>query len=879
MPLLALAALLAAPPLLPEGERYDPAVPTPAGVLGFDIGDRHLRHDQLVTYLRAVAAASDRAEVQQYATTHGGRPNVVLTITAAANRGALKSLPATRAKLADPAAEPPDFDRTPAVVWAGYSVHGDEASAGNAAALVAYHLAASTSDETARVLDRSVILLDPCLNPDGFDRFAGWANAHRGRVPNPDPDHREHNQPTPTGRTNGYWFDLNRDWLPAVHPESRGRLELFYRWRPNVVLDFHEMGPDSTYFFQPGVPERTHPLTPAANVELTGRFARFTAEALDAAGEPYFTGERFDDFYMGKGSTYPDLHGAVGILYEQASARGLRQEGDFGEVTFAGAIANQVRTSLAAFRTAASLRGELNRNLRTFYERAVEPAADAPAGFLIEPAADPVRTAEFAATLARHGIRLQRTGAATGDFPAGSLYVGLDQPESVFARALFGTQTDFRENIFYDVSAWTLPDAFGLRWRSAESEPDGLKPYQPGARASADGAAGGMANARPELALRAGTVAVLIDGRHGRAAEAVYALLAAGVRVRVASEPFAAVVDGRRRDFGRGTYLVHLGRQRAKAGTIAKVLNAAAADGLPVFPAGGGLTPTGVDLGSGSFERLKTPRVVLAAGDGVSQYGTGSIWHALDFRRRVPCTLVEPTDFGRVDWTDETVLMLPDGGYGGVSDSAKEDLKTWVRGGGTVVAVGTAARFLKRAGIVDYQFRGDPPELDDEDEKDAPPPRRDYAGATDERALELVSGAIFTAEPDVTHPLLWGVADRPQSVFVNNTLWPERSPSPYGTPLMLVESGESPTAPLKAGYASARNRGLAAGAAYLRVDRVGGGRAILFASDPAFRGFWHGTERLLVNAVLHGPLVGAPEGPPDHAAPRVPAAGAEAGPK
>ena len=874
MPILLAAALLAAPPLLPEGETYDPAVPTPAAALGFEVGDRHLRHDQLVSYLTTLAGASDRVEIEQYASTHGGRPNVVLTITAPANRATLESLPARRAALVDPAAESPDPGSTPAVVWAGYSVHGDEASAGNAAALVAYHLAASTSDETARVLDRCVILLDPCLNPDGFDRFAGWANAHRGRVPNPDPDHREHNQPTPTGRTNGYWFDLNRDWLPAVHPESRGRLELFYQWRPNVVLDFHEMGPDSTYFFQPGVPERNHPLTPASNVELTNRFAKFTADALDAAGEPYFTGERFDDFYMGKGSTYPDLHGAVGILYEQASARGLRQEGDFGEVTFAGAIANQVRTSLAAFRTAAALRGELNRTLRTFYERSLEPAADAPAGYLVEPADDPVRTAEFAAALARHGIRVRRTGSESDDFPAGSLYVGLNQPESTFVRALFGTQTDFRENIFYDISAWTLPDAFGLRWRSAETEPDGLKPYQPGAQAPAVGAAGGTA-ARPELALRAGTVAVLIDNRHGRAVQAVYELLAADVRVRVASEPFAAVVDGRRRDFGRGTYLIHLGRQREKRGELAAILKDAAADGLPVFPVGGGLTPAGVDLGSGSFERLNKPRVVLAAGDGVSQYGTGSIWHALDFRRRVPCTLVEPADFGRVDWTDGTVLILPDGRYGDVSASAREELKDWVRGGGTVVAVGTAARFLKRAGIVDYQFRGDPPEEDDEDENDVPPPRRDYAGASDERALELVSGAIFTAEPDVTHPLLWGVEDRVQSVFVNNTLWPERSESPYGTPLMLSESGGSPTAPLKAGYASARNRGLAAGAAYLRADRVGRGRVVLFASDPCFRGFWHGTERLLANAILLAPLVDAPDGPPDHTATRVPPKGAE----
>ena len=374
---------------------------------------------------------------------------------------------------------------------------------------------------------------------------------------------------------------------------------------------------------------------------------------------------------------------------------------------------------------------------------------------------------------------------------------------------------------------------------------------------------------------------MLLDGRHGRAVRAVYDLLAADVRVRAAGEPFSAAIAGRRREFGRGTYLVHLGRQRAKREVVRRILTKAAADGLPVFAAGGGLTPAGVDLGSGSFLRLTKPRVLLAAGDGVSQYGSGSIWHALDFRRRIPCTLVAPADFGRATWTDDTVLILPDGDYSGVSEAARDRLRAWVRGGGTVIAVGTAARFLKRTDILDVTFGGDAPTKPEGD--DGSPPRRAYGRADDERALELVSGAIFTAEPDVTHPLLWGLEDRPLSVFVNNTLWPARSPSPYGTPLMLTDPSPGPDAdgaapaPVKAGYASPRNRGLAAGSAYLRADRVGRGRVVTFAADPCFRGFWHGTESLLANALLLAPLVDAPDGPPDHAAPRLPPAGCRGG--
>ena len=836
--------------ILPAGESYDPAVPAPAAVLGFEVGERHLRHDQLLTYLRAVAGASERVTLAEYARSHDARPLVVLTITAPANHARLEEIRARHLTLADPDAAVRDGN-PPAVVWAGYGVHGDEASASNAAALVAYHLAASRSAEVARVLENCVVLLDPCLNPDGFDRFAAWANAHRGRVPNPDPDHREHHQPTPTGRTNGYWFDLNRDWLPAVHPESRGRLELYRRWLPNVVLDFHEMHTDGTYFFQPGVPARTHPLTPRGNVELTRRFAAYHAAALDRVGQPFFTEERFDDFYMGKGSTYPDLHGGVGILFEQASARGLAQEGREGTVRFPTAIRNHVLTSLSSLRAAADLRADLNAHLRDFYAR--DPDGDLPVrGYLIEPAADPVRTAEFAETLTRHGIAVRATakavsarkGADGGEpFPPGSLWVSLDQPESRFTRALFDTRTDFAEYVFYDVSAWTLPDAFALRWAAVEEAVPG------------DAVGGPWGDRRtdpPPAKFSADDLAYLVDGRHAWAARAAYRLLDADARVKVATDPFAAVVWGGEepREFGRGTLLVPVRGVGVDGETVRRLLRAAVEeDGVPVFPVAGGLTAAGADLGSAAFVPLATPRVVLAAGEGVGQYGTGAVWFELDRRLGLPVTLVDADRLGSVDLTDETVLILPGGSYSPVSESAVDRMKRWVRGGGTVVAFGSAVRWADRVGLVDVAFR-EPEEEEDE----SPPERRPYAEAETDAALELVSGAIFAAEVDVTHPLGFGLEDRVLPVFRDAALWLEPSPNPYATPVVLTAD------PLRAGYASGANRTLAAGSAEVRVEKLGSGRVILMPGDPAFRGFWWGTRRLLVNAVIYGALVGVPGG-------------------
>ena len=341
-----------APFYLPTGITYDTSVPTPRSVLGFVVGEWHVRHDQLATYMRVVAETSDRVKIEVTGRTHEQRPLLMLTISSAENLARLEEIRQAHLVLSDPAAPAPDTSDMPVVINLGYSVHGNEASGSNAALLVAYYLAAATGGEIERLLDNAIILLDPSLNPDGLARFAQWANMHRGRVLMADPNHREHREGWPNGRTNHYWFDLNRDWLLAQHPESHARLEQFHRWRPNVLIDVHEMGSSSTYFFQPGVPNRKNPLTPETNVRLTEEIAGFHAEALDSLGSLYYSEETFDDFYYGKGSTYPDAHGSVGILFEQASIRGHLRSTSDGDLSFPFAIRNQLTTTLSTLSAA-----------------------------------------------------------------------------------------------------------------------------------------------------------------------------------------------------------------------------------------------------------------------------------------------------------------------------------------------------------------------------------------------------------------------------------------------------------------------------------------------------------------------------------------------
>ena len=287
---------------LPQDISYDKSIPTPKDVLGYEVGEWHVSHDQLVYYMTAVANASDRITMETFARTYENRPLVLLTVTSPANHKNIGDIRAKHIQLTNPKeSKGLNTDKMPVVIYQGYSIHGNEASGSNAALLYAYYLAAAQGKEIEQKLENTVILLDPSFNPDGMNRFASWVNTHKSNTPVADPNDREYSEAWPRGRTNHYWFDLNRDWLLTQHPESQGRIRNFHHWKPNVLTDHHEMGTNNTFFFQPGVPSRTHPITPLKNQELTGKIGEYHAKFLDGIGSLYYTKENFDDFYYGKG--------------------------------------------------------------------------------------------------------------------------------------------------------------------------------------------------------------------------------------------------------------------------------------------------------------------------------------------------------------------------------------------------------------------------------------------------------------------------------------------------------------------------------------------------------------------------------------------------
>lgn len=827
---------------LPEDVSYDPEFPVPEDVLGWPLGSWHVRHDQLVQWFQTVAEASPRMMLETYGYTHEQRPLLLATVSSPANLARIEEIRTAhlRSVLED---KPNDG---PAIVWMGYSVHGNEPSGSNSALILAYHLAAAQGKTVERFLESTVILIDPCVNPDGLARNAQWVNMHKGQVLVGDPAHRERREAWPGGRTNHYWFDLNRDWLLQTHPESRSRLRQFHRWLPAVLTDYHEMGGDSTYFFQPGIPSRRNPLTPEKNVELTGRIAAFHAEALDAIGSLYYTEESFDDFYYGKGSTYPDINGSIGILFEQASSGGALRENSYGELSFAFTIKNQFTTSLSTLRAVSSMRADLQAYQREFYRSALTEAAVHEVGaYVFGAIEDPERSYQLADLLRRHRIEVHVLGGTLGasendpGFVAGQAFVvPMQQSQFRLIRALFEHRTSWPDNTFYDVSSWTLPESFNVPARAIARK--GMDMGLIGWPLKAErGRVGHVQQAEKPAAW-------LFEWHNYNAPRALQRLLAAGVRARVATKPFSCrTVDGEL-EFDHGTVVISPGVQDLAPERILELLQAAADDGIEVYAAVSGLTPVGVDLGSGSMRPLEAPQVALLIGSGVSSYEAGEAWHYMDQRLGLPVSLIEKSSFQRMDLERYTHVILVQGAALGESDSAR--LKTWVRGGGVLVATKGSATwaaesFLSKADDEQEEAEEKDEDKDGEAEEEPSESKPSYADYDKLRAEQSISGTIFATELDLSHPICFGYVREGLAVFRNSTRVLPEGNDPFATPVRYLEE------PLISGFASEENVEEIAGSPAVRAERLGSGVVVCLVDNPNFRGVWYGTNKLFANAI------------------------------
>lgn len=839
--------------LLGEAPEFEADIPRPEDVAGVKVGERHWYHHEIMRYLDTLADSSPRmVALGEYAKSYGGRGLNSYAISSESNLARLNEIKASRADILNPAAEV-NLDDQPAVLHMMYSVHGNEPSAANVTPLLAYYLNAVKDPAIAEQLEEVVIILNPILNPDGHDRFANWTNNNAGLNPSTDPNDREHREPTPNGRTNYYWFDLNRDWLPHQHPESQGRLALFHEWKPNVQLDFHEMGRNATYFFMPGKPERTNPLTPAINQELTAKIAAYHAQVFDREGVTYYSEEGFDDFYMGKGSTYPDLFGCVGILFEQASARGVHQDTVNGLLTFRTALTNQFHTSLSSLEGTAALSDELLAYQRDFYTR-----LDRQRGYYLATADDSTRLREFVRLMQGHDITVEvlaedvRAGGVNYQ-AGGTIAIPLDQPQASYLTSLWQRQLDFEEDVFYDVSTWTMPWAFNLTHTR-----EAVRSVETSAMA-ADFLGQGKK-------LEESQIGYLIDWRDSASPALLYDLLEAGAQVRVAERPLTARVTEGEIPFGYGTLFVspQLGKQ-IPADAMA-LLQASSQSGLPVYSVISSLTPSGIDLGSRDFTVLEQPKVLLVTGPGTSAYATGELWHLLDRRVQMPISRVEPNRLSTINLNDYSHVLLTNP-LSALPDSVTEKVQDFVTNGGILWAQGSSTLdWLRKSEMTDLIWRETATQLtarklkekqaagksDAADLEALLPERRAFADARDDAAFRLVRGAILEGSVDVSHPLGYGYSSEFLPMFRRTAKFMALAENAYSSPVVYAES------PLLSGYMSDENRTLAGGSAGIIVSEKGQGAIVMVLDRVAFRAFWWGTQRLLVNAIFFGELLEEP---------------------
>ena len=816
---------------LPSGS-YNPDIPTPYEVLGYHPGEWHVSHDKLLYYMREVAEASDRMILTEIARTYEGRPLVHLTVSSPANLAKIDDIKSEHVQLTDPSSSGSlNTEDMPIVMWLGYSIHGNEASGSNASLITAYYLAAALGEEIDNTLENSVIILDPSYNPDGLHRFSTWVNMHRSHVINPDPNDREYDESWPGGRTNHYWFDLNRDWMPLAHPESRGRIARFHEWKPNILTDHHEMGTNSTFFFQPGIPSRKFPLTPNKNVELTHKMAKFHAEYLDEIGSLYYSEESFDDFYIGKGSTYPDVNGSVGILFEQASSRGHAQENPYGILTFPKAVRNHFTTSLSTIASGIAHRKEFLDYQKNFYSTASKQASgDLVKAYVFGSEKSSIRNFELLKLLTQHQIDVYELGSSMTKnglrFSSGSAYVvPMNQAQYRLAKGIFETRTSFNDSLFYDVSTWTLPLAYNLNYgelgsRDFNANLLGSKVEDP-------------QMPEGELVGDKGAYAYAIEPHGYYAFRAINRLLSKKVVVQMLHETHTDA----NKTYPRGTMIIPVGVQENRRPLIESTIDEIVKeDAVNVYALSTGLATSGVDLGSRSNSTMKEPKVAVLVEGGVSSYEAGEVWHLMDQRLKMKVTLL-PVDRLSSDLSRYNRIVIPNMG-GFLRDSQKKNLKEWISQGGVVIAWKNGGKWLSDSEITGVKYK-----VNGEDEEEDYKP---YEDLDENRGAQVTGGSIFEAKVDLSHPLAYGLERDRMPLFRNHNLVMERSNNAYSNPIVYTSN------PLLSGYVSEENLEKFKDSPAVTISNVGRGKVITLTDNPNFRAFWWGTNKLFMNALFFG---------------------------
>jgi hypothetical protein len=811
---------------------------SPEEFLGYKIGSCYTPHWKIVNYVNHVATnASSLVKVLPYGETNEGRPLLLAFVSSPENIRNLEQIRANNLRLAnlsiDRAAAIED-NPTP-IVWLSYNVHGNETSSSEAAMLTLFALADPANTKTKEWLKNTVVVIDPCINPDGRDRYVNWFNSTVGKRSNPQLIAREHREPWPGGRTNHYNFDLNRDWAWQTQVESQQRIKLYNQWMPQVHVDYHEQGVNEPYYFAPAA-EPLHDVITPWQRDFQTAIGKNNAKYFDQNGWLFFTREVFDLFYPSYGDTYPTYNGAIGMTYEQGGgpAGGLAAQNDEGDtLTLLDRAMHHYTTGLSTIEITSQNATKVIREYRKFFNDAVSNGMGEYKSYVIKN--DPrnrERINGLLALLDKNGIRYG-SGSGTGkgfnytsgkeetfSLGSGDIVVSALQPRSAMVKVLFEPRSKLPDSATYDITAWSLPYVYGVD-----------------AYASRDRINAGAAPSTVAVANETTSYGYVIPWNGLQTVKTVARLLQEGILLRYAEQPFE--LNGKK--FDRGSIIILRTANRSFGNNLWDIVRATAnANNIQLYPVSSGFVDKGYDFGSDKVKPFKAPKVALLTGDGMSPYGAGEIWHFFEQQIDYPVTLINANDAGRINWSDFNVVILVSGNLRFLNEKASADaFKDWINKGGRVVAIEGAVGALARA---EFGIKAKK-----EEEKKDDKPGYDVLKRFEDRERDYLPnttpGSIFKVELDNTHPLAYGYPNYYYTLKMDDNMYEFFKEGGWNVGVIKKDNQVS-------GFVGSKLKDKLKDGLVFGVQSMGNGTISYLADNVLFRSFWENGKLMLCNAVF-----------------------------
>jgi hypothetical protein len=799
---------------------------SPDEFLGYPLGSRFTIHQKVVDYFKYVASQHKNIKLQSYGKTNEGKELLVAIISSQDNMNNLEEIRKNNVALSMAANVKIDVKKQPAILWLSYNVHGNEASSTETAMKMIYTLSQAAAPNIQQWLSNTVVIIDPCLNPDGRDRFAQTFNAMVGLVPNANPNAREHQEPWPRGRVNHYYFDLNRDWAWQTQVETKQRMALYQQWMPEVHVDFHEQSYNEPYYFAPAA-EPVHQSINSWQREFQVTVGKNNARQFDAQGWQYFTKERFDLLYPSYGDTYPLYNGAIGMTYEQggigAGLAVVTEDGD--TLTLKDRIDHHFTTGMATIETVSTHAERLLTEFRNFFVQASTKPAGVYQTYVIKANHLP-RLKKLAELLRKNHIEFTYGGerSLSGfDFASrknksfkierNDLVINLHQPRSVLAGVLFEPQTMVSDSNTYDITAWALPYAYGLNAYALKESVNGKYADLEENTSSAVQAANPYAWTFPWNS---------VDD-----AKVLIALQKAKLKVRVAEEGFTSAGKA----YPAGTLLVYRKENEQQQGTLAAKMEAlATAEHLTLNTISSGYVDKGKDFGSSVYPHLKTPKVAVVSGPETSSQSVGEIWNYFEQELHYPVSLINIQSLANLDLEEVNVLILPDGRY---PKNLDEKLGNWVQSGGKLILMEDAINAF--AGTKPFEIKRK------EFPKTETANTRPYGDKGRDDFNDAIPGAIYKVSLDKTHPLALGL-DQYYTLITNDKIY---EPLVEGWNVGLLKTDAYVTGIAGKNVQKKMQTGLLYG-----VQPIGKGTVVYLATDVLFRMFWESGKQVFTNAVF-----------------------------